>query len=297
MLRDTPDYAAQETPPTPTRVTSDVCARPDFFSFAGVPNLDTLIPLAGICCAGGPSSGATHCTPRRGKFFISVQDNEVKVITQWGLTDGCYPYWPFPTSLRGLAQEQNLVSVGVGLAQFVSSNGANFEMSLASERPGETDRAAAATGITEQSCSSDSDCTNRDQCKITKIYAYSGGRCVGSSSSGKTCVYGDLEEKQTCEGGAQCKQTGVSATCEQCGGVNADSSAQRCCILPGTSNAFCKQGFGCLVSGSSFTCTANCGGVGEPVCGGWPDVSTQRCNSGLHVVPPTRTVPYSTCQR
>ncbi len=282
------DYAEQEkkqkVPPT---LTSDVCSRQDFFNLGAVPNLDTLIPLAGVCCPASVS--AQTCTPRRGKFFISSRGNVVKIVTQWGLTESCYPYWPFPTTLRGLLQKQNVVSVTFGLAEFLSSNGANFEMSLASETPGE--KPVASTGLSSKQCSSNENCANYAQCTVNTIYKFAGGKCVGNSQSAPgVCSYSSVSQKETCTGGTQCKQVDDNdAQCQECG-----SEGQPCCIQSDGANAFCKAGFGCVVAGSSHSCTSDCGKKTRPVCGGWQ--STPHCSEGSIKPPSSTGLAYSTCQ-
>ncbi|MDP3741865.1 MAG: carboxypeptidase-like regulatory domain-containing protein, partial [Candidatus Micrarchaeota archaeon] len=244
------DFAEEEAKSKqPLTFRSDVCSRQDFFNLASLPNTDTLIPLAGVCCP--TSVTAQQCTPRRGKFFVSVKDNEVKIITSWGLTESCYPYWPFPTTVHGLLQKQNLVSATFGLAEFLQSNGADFEMSLASETPG--DKPVAATGLSNVQCSSNSDCKAYEQCAVDRIYNYQGsgdggnGQCIGASSGGVkgVCSFSSVSVKTVCSGGQQCKQdTGTTASCAACG-----EAGQACCIQ-NNGNAMCKAGAGCIVTGS-----------------------------------------------
>ncbi len=282
---DLTDLAAQEANErAPQPIHSDVCSRQDFFNLGVIPNFDTVIPLAGVCC---PSSvTAQICTSRRGKFFISVQANVIKVITQWGLTESCYPYWPFPTTPQGLLQKQNVVSAGFGLAQYLSSNGADFELSLASETPGEAP--AVTSGLSNKQCNGDGDCAAYQQCAVNEIYAYSGGKCVGkSTSSPGVCSYASVSEAQACTGGQQCKQEGNTASCKSCGG-----DGEACCVRD-DGNAFCKQGAGCIVTGATAVCTSSCGGENQPVCGGWD--STATCNAGLKLKPPSGDRLYSIC--
>ncbi len=274
----------ERAPPerTSPSITNSVCNREGFFNLGVVPNLETIIPLAGVCCP--TQVTAEICTPRRGKFFINVKDNVIKIATQWGLTERCYPYWPFPTDLQGLLQKHNLVSVAFGLTEFISSNGANFEMSLASETPG--DKPVAVTGLTNKQCSGDGDCTNNyEECAVNKIYSYSGGKCVSG-----VCSYSTTTEKLTCAGGQTCEQASGSApTCNACGG-----EGQPCCV-ESANNAFCGAGFGCLIDGPSARCTAQCGNANQPVCGGW-NSRVEPCKDGTSIHDADSTHPYSYCK-
>ena len=271
----------------PAPITSNVCSRQDFFNLGVVPNLESIIPLAGVCCPSGVN--AEICTPRKGKFFISVKDNSVQIVTQWGLTESCYPYWPFPTDLEGLLQKQNVVSVAFGLGEYITSNGANFEMSLSSETPGE--KPVATTGLSSVPCTNDEQCKgDYQQCSVNKIYQYAGGHCVGQSASAPgVCSFASTSDGQTCTGGTQCKQDGKTATCAECG-----SAGQACCIA--SSNAFCKPDAGCIITGAVASCVSRseCGGENQPVCGGWQSAPT--CNSAsLRIQPPDGTRLYSIC--
>ncbi|MFH0713221.1 MAG: hypothetical protein V1722_01620 [Candidatus Micrarchaeota archaeon] len=274
--------AADEEAKTRTAapVTADVCKQSDFFNLGVIPNMDTLIPLAGVCCPEGIT--AQICTPKRGKFFVSSRDNKVKIITQWGLTEGCYPYWPFPTTIKGLMQSQNLVSAAFGLGEFITSNGANFEMSLSSETPGE--KPVAAAGLSSKACRGDGECAAYEQCAVNSIYSYKGsgaggsGKCVGASSTPGVCTYSNVKEKEKCTGGMQCETSGdKTATCKECGNANEAS----CCVSD--TNAYCKGHLGCFQTGTVFKCTSNCGDEEQPPC------ADTMCNSGLRPTSPTFT--------
>ncbi len=292
-LANVNDFAKEEAVEKKPRqgVVSDVCSRQDFFNLGVMPNAESIIPLAGVCCP--TTVNAEFCTERRGKFFISSKGDTVKVVTKWGLTENCYPYWPFPTTLHGLLQAENIVSVAFGLTQFLTSNGADFEMSLSSELPGET--YVASTGLSSVPCRGDSECSEFDQCAVNSIYHNKGsgangqGKCIGASqSSPGVCAYSQVSKVRTCDGGTQCKQVEKTASCLSCGGPG-----EACCIQSNGKNAFCKAGACCIVRNGNHECVSECGRIGQPVCGGWQ--SDPKCNEGK-VKPPSATdLEYSTC--
>ncbi len=288
-----PDYAEQEAKAKAPGIQSDVCSRQDFFNLGVVPNYDTLIPLAGVCCP--TNINAEFCTKRRGKFFVSVRGDEIKVVTQWGLTDSCYPYWPFPTTIRGLLQRENFVSAAFGLTEFLASNGADFELSLSSEVPGALP--VSSTGLSSKECRSNSDCASFDQCSVNTIYSYSGsgpggkGTCVGASPTAPgVCAYSSTVVKETCSGGTQCsEQNGQSVSCGSCG-----NAGEQCCLQSDGLNAFCRAGAGCEVTQSSTRCVAQCGRLGKPVCGGWQS-SVEPCREGRIKRPSETGLAYTIC--
>ncbi len=89
---------------------------------------NSLNSLVAVYCTSGT---AVCCTPKQGSILLSVKDNQIYLMIAWGVNANCNPVFPLTSgSLSSLCNWGT--SIGGALMSYMSSNGADFEMSLSS---------------------------------------------------------------------------------------------------------------------------------------------------------------------